>query len=496
MRYFYYLILLCLTLLTSCTRLVGGPCEGESHFGVAHVVSVENGKVLARFDPGDSSFTTSKLPFSPGAQYTVKHQIKGESGTLYPAQLALITKGSCTPENFSLIATEEMSRGIFLPFDQEGQIEPESTQKIGQLSTIFKKLESSWPDLTVTLCGQTHREGTEEYNLDLGNRYARIVADQLGQNGVTGDKVTTISFGEVPCPQSNFFPDDVRNGIWFNFYLTEKSANAAKDRRDFEMLTEQAHRGDKLAQYHLANFYAGGRGVEQDFSQAFYWFKKSAEQGLGEAQLLVGLSYFIGMGTEKDRSEAAKWFEKAAEAGSADATYQMGLVYLLGAGRPRNEEKGLEYLRDAARLGNQEALDFFERAAEQNDTMAQLFLAQLYTYGAGVQQNATKAMNLYQQAATAGDSDAMFLLGQAYHDGNITAKNPEKALFWYQKAAESGNSSAWYRLGVLYETGEAIVPRDRDKAIFWYTKAAAAGFEDAKIALEELKKEDSLKKDN
>jgi len=495
MRSFYYLILLLLILLTGCARPVGGPCEFESHFGVAQIISSENGETFAQFDPGTDHFTASKLSFSPKTKYAVKHRIQGEPGTLYPAQLSLITKGTCTPENFSLIATEEMSRGIFLPFNQDGQIEPESEQNISQLGTIVKKLDATWPNLTITLCGQTHREGTEEYNLELGNRYARIVANQLTQSGISSDKITTISFGEVPCPNSSFFPDEVKNGAWFSFYLTEKSARAAKDQRDFEMLTEQAQRGDKMAQYHLANFYAGGRGVEQDFSQAFYWFKKSAEQGLGEAQLLVGLSYFIGMGTEKDRPEAVKWFEKAVEAGSADATYQMGLVYLLGAGRARNEEKGLEYLRDAARLGNQDALDFFERAAEQNDTTAQLFLAQLYTYGAGVPQDDDKAMHLYQQAAEAGDSDAMFLLGQAYHDGNITLENSEKALFWYQKAAESGNSSAWYRLGFLYEMGE-LVPRDRDKAIFWYTKAADAGFDDAKTILEELKKEDTPEKDN
>jgi len=227
MRSFYCLTLLCLTILTGCTRPVGGPCEFESHLGTAQIISTENGKHLARFDPGEASFTTSKIPFSRDTKYEVRQQITKETGTLYPAQLSLITKGTCTPENFSLLATEQTSRAIFLPFNREGQIEPESEQKVSQLGAIVKKLNNSWPNLTVTLCGQTHREGTEEYNLELGNRYARIVADQLIQSGVPGDKITTISFGEAPCPNSNFFPDEVKNGTWFSFYLTEKSASAA-----------------------------------------------------------------------------------------------------------------------------------------------------------------------------------------------------------------------------------------------------------------------------
>jgi len=495
MRFLYPLFFLCSILLTSCQRPVGGPCEFETRIGVAQIVRAEDGKNFASFNPMEGTFTSQRIPFSPEMTFEVHQRFDGGEGSIYPAQLAIMTKGSCTPYNFALLATETTSRGVFLPFDKKGQLAPHTKARVIQLAAVYKKLDSNWPDLSLSLCGQTQRQGTEEYNFNLANHYIKRVTDLLQQNGVDTSRITTIAFADASCSETPPSPEKDKNGVWFNLYLTEKSATAAQDQHDFAQLNKQANHGDKTAQYYLGSFYAGGKGVEQDFSQAFYWFKKAADQGLCEAQLLVGLSYFSGIGTEKNRSEAADWFEKAADAGSADAAYQMGLVYLLGRGREINETKGREYMRDAARQGNHDAIAFFKHAAAQHDTQAQLFLAQLYTYGMGVSQDNEEAMSLYHQAAEAGDSDAMFLLGQAYHDGYITSENPEKALFWYLKAAENGNDRAWYRLGYLYEIGE-LVPQNRKKAIFWYTKAAAAGYEDADLILDELKQENNSREEN
>ena len=65
--------------------------------------------------------------------------------------------------------------------------------------------------------------------------------------------------------------------------------------------------------------YAQGRGVDQDYPQAFIWFSKAAEQGHAEAQYNLGVMYVNGDHVVQDDVEAVKWFNKAAEQGYAEA---------------------------------------------------------------------------------------------------------------------------------------------------------------------------------
>ena len=54
-------------------------------------------------------------------------------------------------------------------------------------------------------------------------------------------------------------------------------------------LQKQANNGDAQAQFDLAYHYACGTDVEQDKEQSLTWLTKAAEQGLVNAQLLLGL---------------------------------------------------------------------------------------------------------------------------------------------------------------------------------------------------------------
>lgn len=56
-------------------------------------------------------------------------------------------------------------------------------------------------------------------------------------------------------------------------------------------LQKQANNGDAQAQFDLAYCYACGTDVEQDKEQSLTWLTKAAEQGLVNAQLLLGLYY-------------------------------------------------------------------------------------------------------------------------------------------------------------------------------------------------------------
>ena len=203
-----------------CSQMVGGTCTFETLYGTARIVELRDDKAFAHFNPGQQSFSNIKVPFTPQVKFSAATPFAGETGTIYPAQLAVITKGSCTPYRFALLADEGFSQGIFLPFEREGNISGDGKQKLSQVAAIFKKLSPRWPQLILNICGQTQQEGSEEYNLSIGERYARMVAQQLGQAGVPSTQIRIKSAGEHPCPYSTILADEVENGVWLNFMLT------------------------------------------------------------------------------------------------------------------------------------------------------------------------------------------------------------------------------------------------------------------------------------
>lgn len=78
-------------------------------------------------------------------------------------------------------------------------------------------------------------------------------------------------------------------------------------------LIQTAEQGDAQTQVNLGVCYAKGRGVEQDYEQAVYWWRQAAEQGNANAQDNLGLCYASG-------KQAIYWWRKAAEQGDLNAT--------------------------------------------------------------------------------------------------------------------------------------------------------------------------------
>lgn len=223
--YRFLLLLLCLLIMptTGCSQMVGGTCSFEILYGTALIVELHDNKGVAHFNPGRQRFSNIKVPFSPQVKFSVDAPVAGNVGTIYPAQLDVITKGSCTPYRFALLSSENFSRGIFLPFESEGNITGDGKQTLNQVASIIKQLSADWPQLILNICGQTQREGSEEYNLNMGERYTRMVARQLEQAGVPSTQIRTKSAGEHPCPHSTIFADEVKNGVWLNFLLTDNN---------------------------------------------------------------------------------------------------------------------------------------------------------------------------------------------------------------------------------------------------------------------------------
>lgn len=68
---------------------------------------------------------------------------------------------------------------------------------------------------------------------------------------------------------------------------------------EVELLEKAAEQGDAMAQLDIAFCYNNGKGVEQCYSKAAYWYEKAAEQGLPKAQHNLGFSYYNGEGVKQ-----------------------------------------------------------------------------------------------------------------------------------------------------------------------------------------------------
>jgi uncharacterized protein len=98
-----------------------------------------------------------------------------------------------------------------------------------------------------------------------------------------------------------------------------------------------AQEGNPNYQYLLGRAYEGGDvGVPQDYAEAVRWYRKSAIQGNGMAQMALGMMYFDGRGVTRSHKAAFTWLEPAAEQGEPLAQVTLGTMYEAGDGVPQD----------------------------------------------------------------------------------------------------------------------------------------------------------------
>ena len=105
------------------------------------------------------------------------------------------------------------------------------------------------------------------------------------------------------------------------FFLIAHSAWAG----NADEIRQMAEQGNPQAQAKLASLYLLGRdGVEKDEKLAADWMAKSANQGVVDAQVVMGAFYDRGIGVEADRDKATQWYEKAAAQGHGTSRAILG----------------------------------------------------------------------------------------------------------------------------------------------------------------------------
>lgn len=85
-------------------------------------------------------------------------------------------------------------------------------------------------------------------------------------------------------------------------------------------ILQLAKQGDAHSQYVLGLSYELGVGVEKDFTQAFAWYQKSANQQYAKAQYNLSIFYALGRGVEQDITQSKHWIRRANENGYSPAS--------------------------------------------------------------------------------------------------------------------------------------------------------------------------------
>ena len=96
-----------------------------------------------------------------------------------------------------------------------------------------------------------------------------------------------------------------------------------------------------------------------------------------------------------------------------------------------------------------------------------------------------EAFEYYLKAAKQGDAEAQFYLGLCYHNGDGVEKDLSEAVKWYRKAADQGDALAQYNLGICYDNGYGV-EKDLSEAVIWFRKAAVQGVAKAQDMLRKL----------
>lgn len=117
---------------------------------------------------------------------------------------------------------------------------------------------------------------------------------------------------------------------------------------------------------------------------------------------------------------------------------------------------------NAQGLTDEERQNLIELAKSGNDTV-QFSLGLLCEQAKDYEQ----AVYWYNKAAEQGFAEAQTGLGLMYISGNGVAVDYKRAMYWFELAAKQGQSIAQYCLGVGYDTGKGV-NLNKKMAAYWY----------------------------
>ena len=252
---------------------------------------------------------------------------------------------------------------------------------------------------------------------------------------------------------------------------------------------------DSQEAYYLGQMNLYGYGQLKNNAKAIQYFKQAGEAGFLPAQQIMALFMLL---EQKDPTQAFYWFKKSAELNDVQGQMYTAAAYLFGVGVQKNADKARQYYIGAAKQGNsvaqctlaeyffdsrqavnkQMGLIWLNKAVAQQNPKAQLFLGKLYATGNGVPKSLEQATQMIDLSVAQGFPMAMIQKG----DMALELKDYNGAKEWYTKAVNLGSFAAQYSLGQLYYD-EKNPAYDIKLGYLWTLKAAQNNIVDAQLVL-------------
>lgn len=236
------------------------------------------------------------------------------------------------------------------------------------------------------------------------------------------------------------------------------SAIAVFGQNDINELKQKAEKGDNFSQILLANRYRfGTHGLPKNYELAIFWYQKAINRSNGsynndayyEYTYMLGLCYYEGTDkVQQDYSKAVSFFKKSM---SKAAYAKLGDCYYYGRGVDKDFKQAVSYYQ----LGAEGTF---------GDSDAMRGLARCYYNGNGVEQNYMAAIHLWERC---NDAESDYNLGKCYELGLGVEKDQSAATTWYAKSAARGNVIAMYLLGSRYAHGETVEKDARQAAHYF-----------------------------
>jgi TPR repeat protein len=271
---------------------------------------------------------------------------------------------------------------------------------------------------------------------------------------------------------------------------------------DIAALEKAAQGGDAAAQFRLGRAYHRGIGVEQDPKKALELIRKAAEAGDLDAIDSMGFLYAKGELVAMDEKQAFKWFERGVKAGSARSKLNLGLMLRQAKTLQASPAESITLMEEAAAAGQPEAkaylgqlyflgdqlqkpdrhkaYPYVKAAAEAGDPACQNIMGVFCRDGLGVREDfkesRAEAIEWFRKAAMQNDVKAQSNLAHILGVGSPACEDPKEALKWLIIAMNRGEITAKKTYDELFKTlgSSVLVPAQIEANRFSMLKQAEA----------------------
>ena len=172
----------------------------------------------------------------------------------------------------------------------------------------------------------------------------------------------------------------------------------------------------------------------------------------------MGHLFYFGEGVQQNYTNAFLWYSKAAEQNDPAAQYNLGELYRTGLGAQQSQTN---------------AIFWYQKAADQRHKSASLFLARCYGKGRSVPQDSDKALALCLPFAKKGNAEGQYLVGLSYMYGKGFDQDFYEASRWFEQSLEKEYDQTYQYYAWLLATCQEEQYRDGEKAVRLAEKAMA-----------------------